>query len=154
MITFRSYKSSCEETILCNAFGASPKENRRARQAAAHRDRRALASRDAFFFPVLLVEVQERVPELRGSIGEGPNHSNSSDQSSVTVVSERLRSQGFILEFIRNPKNQESCSTFSRICGEILRNFHENLSNIQSNLFENIKIFKVLPIPPPKCEEV
>ena len=34
---------------------------------------------------------------LKGSIGEGPNHSNSSDQSSVRI-------QHILLEFIRNSK--------------------------------------------------
>ena len=44
---------------------------------------------------VEVLQVPERVerhevrePELKGSIGEGPNHSNFSDQSSVKIVSE------------------------------------------------------------------
>ena len=41
-------------------------------------------------------------PELKGSIGEGPNHSNFSEQSSVKIVSEI---QKILLEFIRRPKN-------------------------------------------------
>ena len=76
--------------------------------------------------------------QLKGSIGEGPNHSNFSDQSSVRI-------QEILLEFVRNCKkfrNATECSTFSRICGEILRNFHEHLSKIQSKLLENIKSFQ------------
>ena len=33
-------------------------------------------------------QVVERGPGLKGSIGEGPNHSNFSDDSSVNIVSE------------------------------------------------------------------
>ena len=32
--------------------------------------------------------VQHDGPRLKGSIGEGPNHSNFSDESSVNIVSE------------------------------------------------------------------
>ena len=33
-------------------------------------------------------EAPRSSPKLKGSIGEGPNHSNFLDQSSVTIVSE------------------------------------------------------------------
>ena len=36
-------------------------------------------------------------------------------------------------------------TTFSRTRGEILRNFHENLSKTQSKLLDNIIFFKVFP---------
>ena len=44
--------------------------------------------------------------------------------------------------------------TISRICGEILRIFHENLSNIQSKLLENIIVFKALPKNAKKFDEI
>ena len=42
-------------------------------------------------------------PGLKGSIGEGPNHSNFSDESTVNIVSEFRKFQ-ILLKFIRNPK--------------------------------------------------
>ena len=42
-----------------------------------------------------------------------------------------VRIREMLLEFIRNSKKNQECSTFSRISVEIPRNFHENLSNIQ-----------------------
>ena len=34
-------------------------------------------------------------PELKGSIGEGPNHSNFSDRSSVRILSKRIVIKNF-----------------------------------------------------------
>ena len=36
---------------------------------------------------LVLLGVVGNVPELKGSIGEGPNHSNYSDRSSVRILS-------------------------------------------------------------------
>ena len=47
-------------------------------------------------------------PELKGSIGEGSNHSNFSDQSSVRI-------QEMLLEFIRNLKRSGMFNIFDNI---------------------------------------
>ena len=47
-----------------------------------------------------------RRPKLKGSIGEGPNHSNFSDQSSVNVVSE-ISIQEFFVSEVRSAENGE-----------------------------------------------
>ena len=62
--------------------------------------------------------------ELKGSIGEGPNHSNFSDQSSVKI-------QELLLN---NWKNQE-CSTFSKISAK----FRQNFIKIWTKINEKIK---------------
>ena len=49
-----------------------------------------------------------RRPKLKGSIGEGPNHSNFSDQSSVRI-------QEILLEFIRNLKESGMFNIFDNI---------------------------------------
>ena len=38
--------------------------------------------------PVKVKRTAPRYPKLKGSIGEGPNHSNFSDRSSVRILSE------------------------------------------------------------------
>ena len=63
-----------------------------------------------------------RGPGLKGSIGEGPNHSNFSDQSSVKIVPE----QEILLGFIGNPKN----SGFRNICQEQSAKFRQNFIKI------------------------
>ena len=45
--------------------------------------------------------------KLKGSIGEGPNHSNFSDQSTVKIVSDfRIFSRNFVSE-VRSAENGE-----------------------------------------------
>ena len=46
------------------------------------------------------------MPELKGSIGKGSNHSNFSDQSSVNVVSE-ISIQEFFVSEVRSAENGE-----------------------------------------------
>ena len=48
-------------------------------------------------------------PELKGSIGEGSNHSNFSDHSSVKIA---VRILEISLEFIRNSKISAMLNTF------------------------------------------
>ena len=63
---------------------------------------------------------------LKGSIGEGPNHSNFSDQSSVRIQEILLNSS----EILKN----QGRSTFSTIFGEIPISFHQNLNKILINI--------------------
>ena len=66
-----------------------------------------------------------RAPELKGSIGEGPNHSNFSDQSSVEILAKFKNFQCSPENFLKN----QDISTFSKISAK----FRQNLSNFEQN---------------------
>ena len=53
-------------------------------------------------------------PKLKGSIGEGPNHSTFSDQSSVRIC----QNSGDFARIIQNSKIATLFSTFSKTFGE------------------------------------
>ena len=53
------------------------------------------------------VPIEEFFPQLKGSIGEGPNHSNFSDRNSVRILSKKI--QEFSLE---NSKISENFNIF------------------------------------------
>ena len=55
---------------------------------------------------VLADEAGHFEPKLRGSIGDGPNHSNYSDQSSVRILGIRRKPE--FLESVENHENQNS----------------------------------------------
>ena len=72
-------------------------------------------------------------PKLKGSIGEGSNHSNFSHQSSVKILSKYSTFNYILLE---NSKNQDlnfkmHFSTFSKIFAKFRQIFHQALSKIQ-----------------------
>ena len=69
------------------------------REIAAHRVVLALLS--DHFRAAFSAGMRESFAKLKGSIGEGSNHSNFSDQSSVKIRSKFL--EDILLEFIRNP---------------------------------------------------
>ena len=57
-----------------------------------------------------------RIPKLKGSVGEGPNQTNYSDQSSIRIPA-KIRNFRYKIEQIR--KNYEKFNNFQNI-GEIL----------------------------------
>ena len=67
-------------------------------------------------------------PKLKGSIGEGPNHSNFSDQSSVRI-------QEILLEFIRDLKKSGMLNIFDKIW----RNSNKFSSTSEQILMKNIR---------------
>ena len=84
-------------------------------------------------------------PKLKGSIGEGSNHSNFSHQSSVKFLEskENYEKPQFCqnsIHFARNLKKFRifgmNFQHFQNIC-EIPTEFHQTLSEIQWNIFEN-----------------
>ena len=71
--------------------------------------------------------------KLKGSIGDGSNHSNFIEFLRSEFGQNSLRIEEILLEFIRNPKNSGMLNVqhFLQIFGEIPRNFHQNMSKIQ-----------------------
>ena len=81
-----------------------------------------------------MLEAPPLRPELKGSIGEGPNHSNFSDQNSFRIqeFSSEVREAENYAVIILLTRNSKSSRNFQH-CLENSAEFRENFMKIKAN---------------------
>ena len=88
--------------------------------------------------------VHRREPKLKGSIGEGPNHSNFSDRSSVRILSKFRNFRWKIQKFRKFSTFSKISAKFFLFLFQIPTKYHQTLSKNQRKEFKNDEFLQIL----------